>query len=85
MSTAGTSGTSGTSGTDATSERPALRIVAGSPTPEELAIVVAVVNARSGARAAQPPKFSLWARKSRMTRPSLRPGYGAWRASYMPR
>lgn len=68
-----------------TNERPHLRVVAGSPTSEELATVVAVLSARGAARAAEPPKFSLWARKSRMTRPSLRPGFGAWRGSYMPR
>ena len=64
---------------------PLLRVVAGSPTPDELAVVVAVLTARSGAAAPEQPQFSLWARKSRQTRPSLRPGFGAWRASAMPR
>ncbi len=63
---------------------PLLRVVSGSPTPDELAIVVAVLAARPQA-AAEQPQFSLWARKSRQTRPSLRPGFGAWRASVMPR
>ncbi len=63
---------------------PMLRVVAGSPTPDELAVVVAVLATR-GAPAPPPPEFSLWARKSRNTRPSLRPGFGAWRASTMPR
>lgn len=63
---------------------PMLRVVAGNPTPEELAVVVAVLSARPRAVAEQ-PQFSLWARKSRQTRPSVRPGFGAWRASMMPR
>jgi hypothetical protein len=66
------------------SREPLLRVVAGSPTPEELAIVVTVLTSRRQA-AAEIPQFSLWARKSRNTRPSLRPGFGAWRASAMPR
>jgi hypothetical protein len=64
--------------------QPLLRVVSGSPTPDELAVVVAVLAARPQAVEEQPP-FSLWARKSRMTRPNLRPGFGAWRASMMPR
>lgn len=66
------------------SEAPRLRIVRGNPTPDEVGIVVAVLSSR-GAPAAEPPKWSLWARKSRMTRPTQRPGFGAWRASMMPR
>lgn len=65
-------------------QAPRLRIVSGSPTPEEVAVVLAVVATRSAA-VTEEPKFSLWARKSRMTRPSQRPGFGAWRASMMPR
>ena len=65
-------------------ERPYLRVVSGSPTAEELAVVVAVVTRRP--QVAEPvPQFSLWARKSRQVRPNLRPGFGAWRASVMPR
>lgn len=63
---------------------PHLSIVHGNPTPEEVAVVVAVLS-RRGSAAPEPPTFSLWARKSRMTRPIQRPGYGAWRASTMPR
>lgn len=64
---------------------PLLTVVAGSPTPEELAVVIAVVATRGVRIAESTPNFSLWARKSRMTRPALRPGFGAWRASMMPR
>jgi hypothetical protein len=63
---------------------PHLSIVRGNPTPEEVAVVVTVLS-RRGSAAPEPPTFSLWARKSRMTRPTQRPGYGAWRASTMPR
>ena len=63
---------------------PMLRVVTGNPTPEELAVVVAVLSSRPRAVTEQ-PQFSLWARKSRQTRPSVRPGFGAWRASMMPR
>ena len=67
------------------SNTPHLRVVAGNPTPDELAVVVAVLSTRQRAVAEEQPQFSLWARKSRNVRPALRPGYGAWRASTMPR
>jgi hypothetical protein len=72
--------------TDESTEKrePLLRVVAGSPTPDELAVVVAVLAARPQA-VDERRGFSLWASKSRMTRPNLRPGLGAWRASTMPR
>jgi len=69
---------------DTATREPLLRIVSGSPTPDEVAVVVVVLSARRRA-VEEHPQFSLWARKSRMVRPSLRPGYGAWRASMMPR
>jgi len=63
---------------------PLLKVVAGSPTPDELAVVIAVLSTRRTARD-ETPAFSLWARKSRNIRPAQRPGFGAWRASMMPR
>ena len=65
-------------------QRPLMTVVAGSPSPDELAVVVAVLSTRGVAEPEQ-PSFSLWARKSRNVRPALRPGFGAWRASTMPR
>jgi hypothetical protein len=66
--------------------QPLLRVVSGDPTPEELAIVIAVVSARSGAgQPSEPKRLSLWASKGRQTRPSLGAGFGSWRASSMPR
>lgn len=67
------------------STRPLLRVVSGSATEEELAAVIAVVAASGGTAVPPKPTFSLWARKSRSTRPMLRPGFGAWRGSMMPR
>ena len=66
--------------------RPLLRVVSGEPDDTELAVVVAVLSARAGAAPAdQPSHWSLWNRKSRQIRPTQRPGFGAWRASMMPR
>jgi len=62
-----------------------IRVVAGDPTPEELAVVVALTTRPRAAAPVPGPAFSLWARKSRNVRPVLRPGFGAWRASTMPR
>jgi hypothetical protein len=67
--------------------RPALRIVKGDPTPEEIAALVAVL-ARMGSGAAAPappPRRSEWASHHRRMRPVLNPGPGAWRASALPR
>ena len=66
-------------------QRPLLRVVSGNPTEEELAAILAVVASRGAVTTAPSPQFSLWARKSRMVRPVQRPGFGAWRASMMPR
>ena len=71
-------------GADNMSAAPLLRVVAGSPSADELAVVVAVLTSRL-ASAPVEPAWSLWNRKSRMVRPSLRAGFGAWRASTMPR
>ncbi len=66
--------------------QPLLRVVSGDPTPEELAIVIAVVSARAGGtKPVEPKRLSLWANKGRQTRPSLGAGFGSWRASSMPR
>lgn len=62
-----------------------LFLVTGAPTAEELAAVVAVLSARSGAGAAPAPP----ARRSLWATPALRgevvAGPGAWRASALPR
>jgi hypothetical protein len=68
-----------------TDDAPAVRIVAGDPDAEELAVVVALVTRRRATPVDPSRQFSLWSRKSRSIRPVLRPGFGAWRASTMPR
>jgi len=71
---------------DNDSTQPLLRVISGDPTPEELAIILAVVSARGGAtKPNEPKRLSLWASKGRQTRPSLGAGFGSWRASSMPR
>ena len=64
---------------------PVLRVISGDPSEEELAAIIAAVSTRSRRAKPPTPHFSLWARKSRQVRPSQRPGFGAWRASTLPR
>ncbi|MBU6277999.1 MAG: hypothetical protein KGN78_02015 [Actinomycetales bacterium] len=64
-----------------------IRVVHGSPTPEELAVVIALLTS-AGPRATAKPAtgpLNLWSRRSRMIRPPQRPGPDAWRASMLPR
>ena len=68
----------------------ALSIVAGHPTPEEAAAVTVVLTAVAAAAAARPQPGadgtrSAWSDRSRMLRPTVSPGPGAWRASALPR
>lgn len=68
-------------------ERPVLRVVKGDPTPEELAALVAVVQARvsaAGKPAARKVK-SGWAAYWRSVREPVQHGPGGWRASARPR
>ncbi|MSO27755.1 MAG: acyl-CoA carboxylase subunit epsilon [Candidatus Nanopelagicales bacterium] len=62
-----------------------MRIVGGSPTADEIGVIVTLLAARSKAQRSSTPPVSLWANKARLTRPSLSAGPGAWRASAMPR
>jgi hypothetical protein len=70
-------------------ERPPLRLVRGTATPEELAALVAVLSAASAdsaggtATGRRPP--SGWASPAQGLRRPLAPGQGAWRASALPR
>jgi hypothetical protein len=65
---------------------PFLRVVSGNPTTEELAAVVAVIAARSGAAEDdEAPEISGWADRTRGLRTVLPHGDGAWRASVFPR
>ncbi|WP_042399685.1 acyl-CoA carboxylase epsilon subunit [Streptacidiphilus carbonis] len=61
-----------------------IKILHGSPSPEELAAVLAVVSARAAANAARPPDHgptSQWADRARNLRVPAHPGPDAWRAS----
>jgi hypothetical protein len=65
-----------------TAEKPFLRVVRGDATPEEIAVIIAVIAARSaGAPAAPAPRRSTWADRSRLVR---RPVQLGWRASGLP-
>jgi hypothetical protein len=64
--------------------RPTLRIVRGDATPEEIAALVAVLSARSGAGEApvRPARVAGgWSDPARLARRPLLRGPGAWRAS----
>ena len=64
-------------------DRPALRIVRGHPTPEDLAVITALVAAAETTTAAPPerrPGRGQWTDPRMMVRKQLHPGPGAWRA-----
>jgi hypothetical protein len=70
---------------DGSVSRPALSVVRGAPTPEELAAVVVALATRGGQPEPVPEsRRSEWAAKSRQLRPALTAGPGAWRASALP-
>jgi Acyl-CoA carboxylase epsilon subunit len=67
---------------------PALAIVAGNPSAEQIAAVVTVLSARlrpAGATGAGQATRSRWSARSRQLRAPLLRGPGAWRASALPR
>ncbi|MFT4010783.1 MAG: acyl-CoA carboxylase epsilon subunit [Nocardioidaceae bacterium] len=72
--------------TSETQPPPPLMLIKGNATPEEVAVVVAVLQAASTAPApaAVRPRSS-WANPARSVRTTLRPGPGAWRVSALPR
>jgi len=73
-------------GAEPDQRRPALHVVSGEASAEELAALVTALTARigpegtGGAEAASP-----WADRSRYLRTTLPHGPGAWRASALPR
>jgi hypothetical protein len=60
-----------------------LRIVRGTPTPEELAVVTALVTAAAGAGADEPtkPQRGRWADPFDLHRRPWQTGPGGWRAA----
>ncbi|MGZ4476952.1 MAG: acyl-CoA carboxylase subunit epsilon [Nocardioides sp.] len=65
--------------------RPELKIVNPDATPEEVAAIVAVISALQAPQQASRRPTSTWASRQRRSRPALRAGAGAWRASGLPR
>jgi Acyl-CoA carboxylase epsilon subunit len=74
-------------------QRPALRVVSGDATPEEIAAVLtavaaAVPDAEADRSAVGPGTTSVWAqptRRARQVRAAFRPGPHAWRTAFWPR
>ncbi|HEX6578902.1 MAG TPA: acyl-CoA carboxylase subunit epsilon [Jiangellaceae bacterium] len=64
---------------------PALQVVKGEPTPDELAALVAAVAARRADVSAQSERPSTWAAYWRSVRAPLRHGPTEWRDSARPR
>jgi len=69
------------------SPQPGFRVLSGNPSPEELAVVVAVLQAASATAAAhsagvvlQP--VSSWSRNAGLLRAPIATGFGQWRAAY---
>jgi hypothetical protein len=64
---------------------PALRVVSGDATPEEIAALVAVLMMRPAWDRPSPRSApSAWADRSRLLRRPLHPAPGAWRRSALP-
>ena len=67
----------------AESLRPSIRVIAGSPTPEELAAVTAILAHALDEAAAELEQHSVpisaWDRSRTALRAPLHPGPGAWR------
>ena len=67
----------------------AIKVIAGNPSPEELAAVVAILEAAhaqqvvEGKKQAKKPASS-WNRSTSIFRNDLTPGFGQWRAQYRP-
>ena len=66
-------------------EVPLLRVVAGDPTPEELAALVAVVASLGSAAAAPPRRTPEWQAHHRRVRATYAHGPRGWRSSGLPR
>lgn len=64
------------------SDQPTLRIVRGDPTPEELAVITALVSVAGGDGAdSVPPLRGRWNDPALRLRRPMSPGPGAWRSA----
>ena len=63
--------------------RQALRVVRGEPTPEELAVLIALASAAGdgGRSEPEPPKRGRWSDPAWMHRQPISHGPGGWRAA----
>ena len=66
-------------------QRPALRIVHGDPTPEEVAALVAVLASAGGGEDAPERRTPEWSAHHRKVRATYPHGPGGWRSSGLPR
>ena len=67
--------------------KPSFGVVSGNPTSEELAVVVAVLQAAAVSASASTagernPPVSSWSRNTGLLRGPVRAGQGQWRAAY---
>ena len=66
-----------------------LKVVSGNPSAEELAAVVAILEAAHAEQQVEGKKelkrpTSSWGRNTSMFRADLKPGFGQWRAQFRP-
>ena len=66
-----------------------LKVISGNPSPEELAAVVAILEAAYAQQVSEGKKrvkkpASSWNRNTSIFRNDLTPGFGQWRAQYRP-
>jgi len=66
-----------------------IKVVAGNPTPAELAAVIAILEAAhaeqvSNAKRVVKKPSSSWTRNTSQLRGSLLPGFGQWQAQFRP-
>jgi len=66
-----------------------IKVIAGNPSTEELAAVVAILEAAHAEQVIEGKKFSKrptssWNRNTSVFRNDLSPGFGQWRAQYRP-
>ena len=65
---------------------PVLRVVSGSPSPDEVAVVVSVLSAvaAGAAPAPEPVRLNSWSNRARQLRRRPAPGSTTWRDSGLP-
>ncbi|MFM8927033.1 MAG: acyl-CoA carboxylase subunit epsilon [Rhodoluna sp.] len=64
-----------------------IKVVSGNPSPEELAAVIAILEATHRQQALKmkaqaPARSSSWSRNASQLRGDLRPGHGQWQSAF---